>query len=86
MSEEYDIILDAKKRVNEPHNKSYENAKILSEAGKLKQVNKIILEPYEFSSGSLPEEGPKRFGNVGFWRVLRMCLLKIPAGACRFLP
>ena len=46
MAEEYDIILDAKKRVNEPHNKSYKNAKKLSEAGKLKQVNEIILEPY----------------------------------------
>lgn len=44
--EEYDIILDAKKRVNEPHIRSYELAKTASEAGKLKLVNEIILEPY----------------------------------------
>ena len=42
MAEEYDIILDAKKRVNEPHNRSYEQAKAASEAGKLELVNEII--------------------------------------------
>lgn len=44
--EKYDIILDAKKRVNEPYNKYYEAAKASSVAGKLKLVNEIILEPY----------------------------------------
>jgi len=43
---EYDIIVEAKKKVNEPHNKSYLQAKAASEAGKLKLVNEIILEPY----------------------------------------
>ncbi len=33
VDEENDIILYAKKKVNEPNNKSYENAKKLSEAG-----------------------------------------------------
>ena len=47
--EEYDIILDAKKWVNERHNTSYELAKAASEAGKLKIVNEIILEPYSGS-------------------------------------
>lgn len=31
--EEYDIIIDSKKRINEPHNRSYELAKTVSEAG-----------------------------------------------------
>ena len=46
MTEEYDIIKVAKQKVNEPHNKSYEQAKAASEAGKLKLVNEIMLEPY----------------------------------------
>ena len=46
MAEEYDIILDAKKRVNEPNNPSFEQAKAASEAGKLKLVKEMILEPY----------------------------------------
>ena len=33
VKEEYDIIIDAKKRINEPHNRSYELAKATSEAG-----------------------------------------------------
>ena len=44
--EEYDIIVAAKKKVNEPFNKSYEAAKEASEAGKLKLVSEFILEPY----------------------------------------
>ena len=44
--EYYDIIVDAKKRVNEPHNKYFEQAKAASEAGKLKQVSEHILQPY----------------------------------------
>ena len=45
-SEEYDIIVEAKKKVNEPYNKAYEAAKAASEAGKLKLVSERILEPY----------------------------------------
>ena len=44
--QEYDIILEAKKTVNAPHNRSYELAKAASEAGKLKLVKEMILEPY----------------------------------------
>jgi uncharacterized protein YcgI (DUF1989 family) len=45
-SEEYDLILDVKKRVNEPYKKYYQQAKAASVSGKLKLVNEIILEPY----------------------------------------
>ena len=45
-SEGYDLILDVKKRVNEPYNKYYQLAKAASVSGKLKLVNEIILEPY----------------------------------------
>ena len=44
--EEYDFILDVKKRVNVPYKKYYQQAKAASESGKLKLVNEIILEPY----------------------------------------
>jgi uncharacterized protein YcgI (DUF1989 family) len=43
---EYDIILDAKKRVNAPYNKYYEQAKAASEDGKLKLVSERIIQPY----------------------------------------
>ena len=46
MAEEYDIILDAKKRVNEPNNKAYKQAKAASEAGRLKLISEHILQPY----------------------------------------
>ena len=44
--EEYDFILDVKKRVNVPYKKYYQQAKAASESGRLKLVNEIILEPY----------------------------------------
>ena len=43
---EYDIVADAKKRMNEPYNKYYEQAKAASEAGSLRLVDEFILEPY----------------------------------------
>ncbi len=46
MSEDFDIIVEVKKKVNEPYNASYEAAKAASEAGKLKLVSEFILEPY----------------------------------------
>ena len=47
MSEqEYDLIKEAYKKVNAPYQKYYEQAKAASEAGKLKLVKEITLEPY----------------------------------------
>ena len=44
--EEFDFILDVKKRVNVPYKKYYEQAKAASEAGKLKLVSEHILQPF----------------------------------------
>ena len=46
MAEEYDLILDVKKRVNVPYKKYYQQAKAASEGGKLKLVKEHILQPY----------------------------------------
>ena len=43
---EYDLILDGARRVNEPYDKYYKQAKAASEAGKLKLVSEHVLEPY----------------------------------------
>ena len=44
--EDYDIVLDAKTRVNGPYDRFYEQAKAASEAGTLKLVDEFVLEPY----------------------------------------
>ena len=43
---QYDIVADAKKRMNEPYNRYYEQANAASEAGSLRLVDEFILEPY----------------------------------------
>jgi len=42
----YDIIHDAQRRMNEPFNKYSDQAKAASEAGKLKLVKELTIEPY----------------------------------------
>lgn len=44
--QEFDIIVEAKKKVNAPNDKAYLAAKAASEAGKLKLVKEMTLEPY----------------------------------------
>jgi uncharacterized protein YcgI (DUF1989 family) len=46
MTEDYDIVADAKKRMNEPYNRYSEQAKAASLAGKLKLVKELTIEPY----------------------------------------
>ena len=66
MSEqEYDIIKDAYKRVNAPYQKYYEQAKAASEAGKLKLVNEIILEPYNGKGFELKKGQVVRYEIMG---------------------
>ena len=44
--QEYDIVADAKNRVNAPYQKYFEQAKAASEAGKLRLVNEYVMQPY----------------------------------------
>ena len=44
--QEFDLVKDAKKRINEPYNKYAEQAKAASLAGKLKLVKEFTIEPY----------------------------------------
>jgi len=64
-AEEYDIIKDAYKRVNAPYQKYYEQAKAASEAGKLKLVNEIILEPYNGKGFELKKGQVVRYECIG---------------------
>jgi uncharacterized protein YcgI (DUF1989 family) len=63
--QEYDIIKDAYKKVNAPYQKYYEQAKAASEAGKLKLVNEIILEPYNGKGFELKKGQVVRYEIMG---------------------
>ena len=44
--QDYDIVAEGKKHINAPFQKCYEQAKAVSEAGKLKLVSEYTLQPY----------------------------------------